>query len=605
MRKFYLILCAALSSHLVAQAQPAAICPAPPPVNMAGAATFGNGTPGSCTQAALQTLIDAGGKITCNCGPSAFTLRLSNSLTVPNKEVVIDGVNRLTISGEGKVRIFDKAAAADDNVTLLALQNMTLRDGLAVDNGTNDRFGGAAIRGQANGKLQVINVSFINNVGPVLQPDGCGAVHTVVYDDVLFAGCTFTSNRGANGGAVGTIGSSQRFINCVFEDNKATGTGGTGTSPTGFGGIGGALYVDGIDQNGANNTMGLCGCQFRRNTANTEGGAAALIFYEKKGSTATIDRCTFENSTVSVGGGIGGGVYFLNGTLGLTNSTFANNTTAGSGGGLWVGNTRLNARNVTFTGNVAVLGGGLAVNAGDEEKLADLLNTTFSNNRGSLFASAIFNVGAVRVGNSIFYNNLTGSANQTNAYGGGTINKGSDLTVAAGNLQWPENFTVGGNNEREYWLTPAVLVADAKLAALANNGGPTPTQALPAGSPAINYGTAAGAPATDQRGAPRVGQADAGAYEFGSSAPLSTTRGALAAAGKRQALRLFPNPAGRSVQLVDANPTAATELFDGVGRLVRHYKPGAMTLDLTGVAAGLYVVRTADGRATQLVVREE
>ena len=600
MRKYYLMLCAALGSHLVAQAQPAATCPTPAPVNMTGAATFGNGTPGSCTQAALQTLIDAGGKLTCNCGSSPYTLKLTSSLVVPNKEVIIDGLNRVTFSGDGKVRIFDKLAAANDNPTLLALQNMTLRDGFVTDNGTDDRLGGAAIRGRANGKLQVINVTFTNNVGPVLQSDGCGAVHTVVYNEVLFAGCTFTSNRGANGGAVGTIGSSQRFINCVFDDNKATGTGGTFDK----GGIGGAVYVDGIDQNGVNNTMSLCGCQFRRNTANKQGGAAALIFYDGKGSTSTIDRCTFEDNTVTKDGDLGGGLYYLNGPLTLTNSTFARNTTPAAGGGVWVTNTQLTMRNTTFTGNVAELGGGLTLSGGTEKR-ANLLNTTFSNNRGSNFGSAIFNLGILTIGNSIFYNNLTGSANQSNPYAGGTINNGSDLTVGAGNLQWPENYTVNGNNVREGWLTPAVLVADAKLAALANNGGPTPTQALPAGSPAINYGTASGAPTTDQRGAPRVGQADAGAYEFGSTAPLSTTRGSVASSGNREALRLFPNPAGRSVQLVDANPTAATELFDGVGRLVRHYKPGAMTLDLTGVAAGLYVVRTADGRATQLVVRGE
>ena len=603
MRKFYLMFLAALGSCLAASAQPAAVCPAPAPIDMTGAVTFGDGTPGSCTQAALQALITAGGNIKCDCGPAPFTLTLTSTLTVPNLQVVIDGQNRFTISGGNSVRIFDKAAASNGSGTLLALQNMTLRDGFVVDNGSDDRLGGAAIRGRANGKLQVINVNFINNVGPALQSDACGAVHTVVYDEVLFAGCSFTNNRGANGGAVGTIGSSQRFINCLFEDNKATGTGGTFDQ----GGIGGAVYVDGIDQNGVNNTMSLCGCQLRRNTANKEGGAAALIFYRDKSSTATIDRCTFEDNSVTGDGGIGGALYFLNGALTLTNSTYARNTTPGSGGGVWVGNTLLTARNTTFTGNVANLGGGLTNSGGDpgDEIRANLLNTTFSGNRGTLFASAIFNLGATTIGNSIFYNNLTGSDNQGNAFAGGTINNGSNLTVLAGNLQWPENFTVNGNTVREGWLTPDVLVADARLEALANNGGPTPTQALPSGSPAINIGTAPDAPATDQRGAPRVGQPDAGAFEFGSSAPLSTNRGALAASGKGKALIIFPNPASRSVRLVDADSKAATELIDGLGRVVRHYAPGIATLDLNGLATGLYVVRTADGRATQLVVHEQ
>ncbi|MBD2768293.1 T9SS type A sorting domain-containing protein [Hymenobacter sp. BT664] len=601
MKKYYLILFAILSGDLVTQAQ-TPICPAPPPITMTNPVSFGNGTPGSCTQAALQQLINAGGNIVCNCGPAPYTLTLTSTLQVPNVRVVIDGLNRLTISGGNTVRIFDKATAAGPgDATLLGLQNMILRDGFVVDNGTDDRLGGAAIRGRANGRLQVTNVQFINNVGPVLQSDACGAVHTVVYDDVSFVGCSFTNNRGANGGAVGTIGSAQRFINCLFENNQATGTGGTFDK----GGIGGAVYVDGVDQNGVTNTMSLCGCQLRRNTANQQGGAAALIFYENKESTATIDRCTFEDNTVNSDGDLGGGLYYLNGPLTLTNSTFARNTTPGAGGGVWLTNTLLNVRNCTFTGNVtAGLGGGLAISGG-AEKRANLLNTTFSANRAGNFGSAIFNIGTLTLGNSIFYNNLTGSANQSNAYAGGTINNGSELTVAAGNLQWPENFVVDGNTVREGWLTNDVLVADARLAPLANNGGPTPTQALPAGSPAINIGTAPGAPATDQRGAPRVGQPDAGAYEFGST-PLSTTSGGpLTTSGADRALLIFPNPASRSVRLVDASPKAATELFDGLGRMVRHYKPGAMTLDLSGLAAGLYVVRTADGRATQLVVREE
>jgi hypothetical protein len=38
--------------------------------------------------------------------------------------------------------------------------------------------------------------------------------------------------------------------------------------------------------------------------------------------------------------------------------------------------------------------------------------------------------------------------------------------------------------------------------------------AIGAGSPAVNTGTATGAPSTDQRGLPRVGAVDIGAYEF-------------------------------------------------------------------------------------------
>ena len=61
-----------------------------------------------------------------------------------------------------------------------------------------------------------------------------------------------------------------------------------------------------------------------------------------------------------------------------------------------------------------------------------------------------------------------------------------------------------------------MLTTDAQLQNLADNGGSTPTMALPTGSPAINAGIAAGAPATDQRGFTRTGNPDIGAFEFGS-----------------------------------------------------------------------------------------
>jgi hypothetical protein len=63
---------------------------------------------------------------------------------------------------------------------------------------------------------------------------------------------------------------------------------------------------------------------------------------------------------------------------------------------------------------------------------------------------------------------------------------------------------------------PALI--NASLGPLANNGGPTKTHALLTGSPAINAGNTETSPATDQRGAARVGTADIGAYELNNSA---------------------------------------------------------------------------------------
>src|SRR4029077_15187877 len=67
--------------------------------------------------------------------------------------------------------------------------------------------------------------------------------------------------------------------------------------------------------------------------------------------------------------------------------------------------------------------------------------------------------------------------------------------------------------------TPAAPI-DPLLGPLANNGGPTLTHALQAGSPAIDHGDPATSGPEDQRGYGRVGVPDVGAFEFGGVATM-------------------------------------------------------------------------------------
>jgi hypothetical protein len=59
-----------------------------------------------------------------------------------------------------------------------------------------------------------------------------------------------------------------------------------------------------------------------------------------------------------------------------------------------------------------------------------------------------------------------------------------------------------------------LVVADPLLGSLADNGGPTLTHALLAGSPAIDAGDNAVCPATDQRGVARDAACDIGSFEY-------------------------------------------------------------------------------------------
>src|SRR6185503_3336013 len=67
-----------------------------------------------------------------------------------------------------------------------------------------------------------------------------------------------------------------------------------------------------------------------------------------------------------------------------------------------------------------------------------------------------------------------------------------------------------------------IIIADPKLAPLGDNGGPTTTHAIGAGSPAVGVGTSCSV-AVDQRYVPRDAQCDLGAYEFTDPTTVTVT----------------------------------------------------------------------------------
>jgi sarcosine oxidase gamma subunit len=82
------------------------------------------------------------------------------------------------------------------------------------------------------------------------------------------------------------------------------------------------------------------------------------------------------------------------------------------------------------------------------------------------------------------------------------------------------------------------------------------------------------------------------------TSPLATSRAAAGAA-----LVVVPNPATGRVQLTLPPTAPSAELLDALGRLVRTVPAtaGVATLDVAGLAPGLYLVRAA-GQVARLVV---
>ena len=208
------------------------------------------------------------------------------------------------------------------------------------------------------------------------------------------------------------------------------------------------------------------------------------------GSIENQGTLTVTQSTVSGGnaGAASGGIDNY-GTLNITQSTISGNNATGSGGGIsnYYSSTAIIA-NSTLSGNrTDGLGGALYITND-----ATLLNSTFAYNRGTQFAGApglgsgIFSLGygTVTMKNTLFAQQLNG----TNCSLSGVV-------VANKNVADDATCGVAPN-------------AAPQVAALADNGGPTLTHALLAGSAAIDAGdatTCSNAPVSgvDQRGVTR------------------------------------------------------------------------------------------------------
>jgi hypothetical protein len=371
---------------------------------------------------------------------------------------------------------------------------------------------GAAIEVR-DARLHVIDVVFRDNAAASPGPDvGGGGIYALGSLDVTVVGSRFVGNTGSNSGAIGLLQSNGRIVNSVFDGNSATGTGqnyasgavascpGVGhAGQGGAGGNGGAIGIDGSDDT----DQVVCGSRFINNRANELAGALGRTANFSARRT-TLDRSLFEGNQSRQGGAL----FILNSQpLDITASTFANNS-ARTYGAAQLDRSRLNIVNSTFAGNTATngLGGALGLNSNTGDSV--IRNVTFAFNRSTggagYFSGAVAGNFDGGVHNTLFVHNTTLDPwNPMQCFF--TPGNGS------GNQQWPRNRTTGGAAD-----TPCVnginFTDPLLLTALQDNGGPTPTLAPAANSPARGAGT--NCPATDQRGRARnTGSCTAGAVE--------------------------------------------------------------------------------------------
>jgi hypothetical protein len=324
-----------------------------------------------------------------------------------------------------------------------------------------------------------------------------------------------------------------------------------------------------------NVTVQGAGATITRSTAT--GVPAFRLFDVASGGSLTLNSLTLSNGLAN-NGQQGGGAIFSHGTLAVTAGTFTNNSspaTTGTSGGAIDSSGTLTVTTSTFTGNSAqegggimnqssatvtnstftsnnatIYGGGALVNAAgtatlagdtfvgntgvdggalDNDATLNISNSTFTNNTGGTNGGgAIVNFGTATVKQSTFSGNTSPYGANIYNYTGFTLSMSMDIvagglvgTNCAGQAPITDlGYNIDTGSSCGFSATNHSLPnTQPQLDALASNGGPTQTMALPAGSPAIDAippSTPGCTGSTDQRGIarPQGTGCDIGAYEL-------------------------------------------------------------------------------------------
>ena len=302
----------------------------------------------------------------------------------------------------------------------------------------------------------------------------------------------------AQGGGVWVGGGTVTINNTTFENTAAnggdSGTGGNGANPGG-GADGGGLYSLG-NVTLTNSTFHLAGA------AGGDGGDAF-------GST-----CLGGHMAGDGGGARGGAIFADGGTMIINTATFANNFAEGGNGGdggqtdggLNCGNHGAGglAYGGAITNNAATVNmkhGTISLNNAQAGNTG--VNQGGANKPPRLVAEGAG--GGIRVGPAsvTLENTIIAGNTAANGLGDTTGAPTPGPNVDGAVTSNGHNLLGVATDATGFTGTGDQTGANPMLAALADNGGPTQTMALTAGSPAIDAGVAAGA-SFDQRGRPRT-----------------------------------------------------------------------------------------------------
>jgi len=352
-----------------------------------------------------------------------------------------------------------------------------------------------------------------------------------------------------------------------------------------------------------------------------DGNSAGRVFRVEAGVNAWMSNLTITGGAAQDGGGI-----YNVGSLSLSGVTLSGNSAVLDGGAVHNAGT-LTAANSTISGNAAGRDGGGVYSDGT----TSLTNVTILNNTADSDDDAVGSGGGMHVvsGNAVVHNtviagNFRGSAAPVDDDAAGQFDPASSYNLI-GVIDGSIGLDVALGSQYGQIGSPM----DPMLGDLADNGGPTQTHAIQAGSPVIDAGSNALAGAAgltaDQRGEDRfkdalddgIARVDIGAFEQQfrlNLAPTLTTVDTLRGAVEDQdfvidydALLTASNAAdldgdpisfrieslGVGAMTLDSTPIVPGVTLLGPGQSLTWTPPA----DLAGEVTGVFSVRAFDGWA--------
>lgn len=479
------------------------------------------------------------------CNASTITLTQGAlPVSVDDLSISAGAGNHVTIDGNGSDRVFYLTGPGTGTNNVLALSYLTIQNGnaplLTSPYSTTAFAAGGCILARKDGVAlynstvtgcRAVIANGIAEGGGVLVYGGLYLYASTISNNVASSGKTGTgtSKYGAIAGGAITQGPAYLYSSHITGNSVTVSGGGQIADAGGLFALSPAtVYFSTIANNSIQMNVGTSGSG--RYLA-VGGGLSAKYGANLLASTISGNRVTCPGANVSslnaycLAGGIvnGYGPGTAKAALSVSYTTISGNHADLIGGGV-LSKYALSLTQSTISGNSAEGGGGLAQKYLAAGQGATIYNSTIAANTATYAGAGIYDFPTAPSGgptapapitlvSSIVANNSSGGTPDDvylrNSYSL-TIAGSNDLVMAASS-----NVTLPGGT----------LSADPLLAPLANNGGPTLTMGLLAGSPALGVGINPNAYTNDQRGPgfPRTvgGLTDIGAFQGTVAAPAA------------------------------------------------------------------------------------